>query len=169
VAELGEADAGEGPRRVLLEAGVPAELAAVGSDAGRQVASLAVIEAATRAGRDAVETARVYSALARRLRLDALSEVIGGLEPQSLWQAMERDALLDDLVTLTGLLCQRLLQDGVAEPEGLDPWFAARPELEASCARVTGDVLRDRGAGESADFSLHAMAVRKFGDLVRGL
>ena len=169
VAELAEAEAAEGPRQALLDAGVPEELAAIGSDAGRQVASLAVIEAATRAGRDVVETARLYAALARRLRLDALSEVIGGLEPQSLWQAMERDALLDDLVTLTGLLCQRLLRDGVAEPDGPDAWFAARPELEASCARVTADVLRDRSAGASADFSLHAMAVRKFGDLVRGL
>jgi glutamate dehydrogenase len=154
---------GEARRRYLAE-GVPADLAALGAESGNQVASLAVIEAAEQAGRDLARSGRLYVALAARLRLDALSGAISRLEPTSLWQAMERDALLDDLVTHTGTLTLRVLRaagDGDPADEGV--WFGERAAFEDAWQGICGDVLRE----SASDFSMYAMAVRKFGDLLR--
>jgi glutamate dehydrogenase len=154
---------GEARRRYLAE-GVPADLAALGAESGNQVASLAIIEAAEQAGRDLARSGRLYVALAARLRLDALSGAISRLEPTSLWQAMERDALLDDLVTHTGTLTLRVLRaagDGDPADEGV--WFGERAAFEDAWQGICGDVLRE----SASDFSMYAMAVRKFGDLLR--
>jgi glutamate dehydrogenase len=161
-----------GRQQELLEAGVPADLAAVAAESGNQVASLAIIEAANVSDRDVGETGQRYADVARRLRLDLLAEVIARVEPGSLWQAMERDALLDDLITFTGTLCLHLIETGA---EDTDTWLGQRPEFEGAWSRICDDVLRDLPPGESTtarpagDFSMYAMAVRKLGDLLRAL
>jgi glutamate dehydrogenase len=169
-------DAGSGTtdeeRADRVDTGVPADLAAITRDGAEQVAALAVIEAATLAGQDLGETGALYGALASRLRLDALADVIGRIDPQSLWQTMERDALLDDLITLTGTLCLRMVQgpeEGSSLRERADAWFRERPAFEDTWSHICRDVLREGAHAEGAgDFSMYAMAVRKFGDLVRG-
>lgn len=149
-------------RDALLAEGVPEDLAVLGVDAGNQVASLAIIDAALKAERGFDQVGPLYVELARRLHLDVLSAAIGRIEPQSLWQAMERDALLDDLVTHTGTLCGCVLRDGEIT---LADWQKAHGAFTADWERIAGEVLREEGG----DFSMYAMAVRKFGDLVRAL
>ncbi|MEE4300155.1 MAG: NAD-glutamate dehydrogenase domain-containing protein, partial [Pseudomonadales bacterium] len=150
-----------GRRDALIAEGVPEDLAVLGVDAGNQVASLAIIDTAQQADSPLEAVGPLYVELARRLRLDQLSTAIAGIDPQSLWQAMERDALLDDLVTHTGTLCGCVLRDG----EHLADWQSAHDAFSADWARIVAEVLRE----EAGDFSMYAMAVRKFGDLVRAL
>ncbi|HSG90186.1 MAG TPA: NAD-glutamate dehydrogenase [Pseudomonadales bacterium] len=147
--------------------GVPEDLAALGAEAGNQVASLAIIQAAHGCDHDLVATAGLYQSLATRLRLDGLSDVLGRVDPHNLWQAMERDALLDDLITHNGALCVRVL-DAIDDDDALpdaDAWFEARPAFEETWTRICQDVFRE-GQG---DFSMYSMAVRKLGDLLRAL
>ena len=91
-----------------------------------------------------------------------LSEAIVRLDPQSLWQAMERDALLDDLITQTGLLCRSVLSGG---GDDVGVWMTAHGDFVDDWERIGGEVLREEGG----DFSMYAMAVRRLGDLLRTL
>jgi glutamate dehydrogenase len=146
----------------LLAEGVPADLAALGTGADNQVASLAIIDAAQHVDCAPERVGPIYLELATRLRLDVLSAAIGRLEPHSLWQAMERDALLDDLITHTGVLCRSVLQ---AADGGLQDWLDGHGDFVADWERIGAEVLREEGG----DFSMYAMAVRKLGDLLRTL
>ncbi len=147
----------------LRTAGVPEDLVMIAAHSNRAVEDLSIIDAAERASRSVTTTAEVYARLASRLDQAAVTGALIRVQPQNLWQAMERDALLDDLVTHTCMLAGHVLADD-AEPDP-DAWLDGRPGLEHSWGQIVAELLRD---GQS-DFSMYAMAVRKLGDLLRTL
>ncbi|TVS13348.1 MAG: NAD-glutamate dehydrogenase [Gammaproteobacteria bacterium] len=147
----------------LTTAGVPKDLVMIAAHSNRAVEDLSIIDAAERAVRSVTTTAEVYARLASRLDQAAVTGALIRVHPQNLWQAMERDALLDDLVTHTCMLAGHALADD-DEPDP-DAWLDARPAFERSWEQIVAELLRD---GQS-DFSMYAMAVRKLGDLLRTL
>ncbi|MCC5888369.1 MAG: NAD-glutamate dehydrogenase [Gammaproteobacteria bacterium] len=147
----------------LLEAGVPEDLAEITAHATQAVEDLSIIDAAERSGHGVATTAGLYAELAARLDQPAVSSALMRIQPQNLWQAMERDALLDDLVTHTCTLTSHVL----ADPHGAmgDVWLDAHPVFEQSWQAIVAELLRDN----PSDFSMFNMAVRKLGDLLRSL
>ena len=149
----------------LTGEGVPEELAMIAAHANRAVEDLSIIDAAERANHSVTTTAEVYAQIASRLDQAAVSAALGAVHPQNLWQAMERDALLDDLVTHTCTLTGRVLAGSDADDVDPEAWLDGRPAFVSSWGEIVAGLLRD-GQG---DFSMYAMGLRKLGDLLRTL
>lgn len=147
----------------LLAAGLPEQLAEITGHARQAVEDLSIIDAAERGGHGVATTAGLYSELAARLEQPLVSAALMQLQPQNLWQAMERDALLDDLVSHTCTLTSHVLAAPDA-PSGR-AWLDAHPSFEEDWQGIVAELLREG----SADFSLFSMALRKLGDLLRSL
>ncbi len=148
---------------LLLAEGVPEDLAEITAHSTHAVEDLSIIDAAERSGHGVASTAGLYAELAARLDQPAVSSILMHIHPQNLWQAMERDALLDDLVTHTCTLTSHVL----ADPDAVtgDAWLDAHPVFETSWQTIVAELLREA----PADFSMFSMAVRKLGDLLRSL
>lgn len=147
----------------LLGEGVPENLAEVTAHATQAVEDLSIIDAAERGGHAVATTAGLYAELAARLDQPTVSAILMRIRPQNLWQAMERDALLDDLVTHTCTLTSHVLAD--ADALSGTVWLDAHPGFEQSWQAIVAELLRDG----PDDFSMFSMAVRKLGDLLRSL
>lgn len=150
-------------QRVLIDEGLPEDLAMVTAQANQAVEDLSIIDAAETGGHGVAVTASLYAGLATRLQQGAVAGALARIRPQNLWQAMERDALLDDLVTHTCALTSRILAD--PDTPSIEDWFHARPGFEHGWQEIVAELLRE-GQG---DFAMFSMGVRKLGDLLRSL
>ena len=144
----------------FVAAGVDEGLAKRTARASRLADALSIIDAADTTGLDAVAVGEVFVALSDRLQTDWLSDQLALLSASSHWQAMERDALLDDVMTQQSLLAVSVLTDADGD---LDAWIASRERFVNGWRRVIGDAQH---AGHQ-DFSMFAMTCRKLGDLAR--
>ena len=73
---------------------------------------------------------------------------------------VERDALLDDVMTQQGRLAVSVLADAEGD---LDAWIAQRESFLVEWRRVIGDAQH----ATQQDFSMFAMTCRKLSDLAR--
>jgi len=144
----------------LLNAGVSESLAKQTARASRLADALSIIDAADTTGLDAIAVGEVFVALSERLQTDWLSDQLAGLTASSHWQAMERDALLDDVMTQQGLLAVSVLSDANGD---LDAWLASRERFVSEWRRVIGDAQH----ASQQEFSMFAMTCRKLNDLAR--
>jgi glutamate dehydrogenase len=144
--------------------GLPEQVALRHANAAVLAVALPVIDAADSGSDDLMEILDAYAQLGSALRLDWLTEQLVQMPTATHWQAMERDALLDDVTSHQGSLATRVLQDA----QGADKvavWLAGYSEFTETW----------RGAIESAqqaavqDFSLFSMTCRKLNDLCRML
>ena len=149
----------------LIEQGVPAELAEIRIESARAVQALSIIDAAERCDREVAVTAGVYGQLAALLDVDAVNAAIMRLQPQNLWQAMERDALLDDLVTHISSLCTQVLREEAGPAPDAAAWLETQPLVGDGWRRISLELQREG----HADFSRYSMGIRKLGDLMRAL
>lgn len=147
----------------LLSAGLPESLAEITAHATQAVEDLSIIDSAERGDHGVATTAGLYSELAARLDQPAVAAILMRIKPQNLWQAMERDALLDDMVSHTCTLTSHVLA-APGMPSGL-AWLDAHPTFEGDWQTIVAELLREG----SADFSMYSMALRKLGDLLRSL
>jgi NAD-specific glutamate dehydrogenase len=87
--------------------------------------------------------------------------------PASLWQALERDLLLDDLMTAHATLAAHIAAHAGSGDEGatVDRWVASQPQF----ARAWRAALESAQGASKSDFSLLSMTCRKIGDLIRTL
>jgi NAD-specific glutamate dehydrogenase len=143
---------------------LPEQVALRHANAAVLAVALPVIDAADSGSDDLMEILDAYAQLGSALRLDWLTEQLVQMPTATHWQAMERDALLDDVTSHQGSLATRVLQDA----QGADKvavWLAGYSEFTETW----------RGAIESAqqaavqDFSLFSMTCRKLNDLCRML
>ncbi len=146
--------------QTLLDAGVSETLAKRTARASRLADALSIIDAADTTGLDAVAVGEVFVALSDRLQTDWLSDQLAGLTASSHWQAMERDALLDDVMTQQGRLAVSVLSDAGGDMEA---WLDDRAKFVAEWRRVIGDAQH----ATQQDFSMFAMTCRKLNDLAR--
>lgn len=144
----------------LVAAGVEEGLAKRTARASRLADTLSIIDAADTTGLDAIAVGEVFVALSDRLQTDWLSDQLAFLTASSHWQAMERDALLDDVMTQQSLLAVSVLTDADGD---LDAWLKNRERFASEWRRVISDAQH---TGQQ-DFSMFAMTCRKLADLAR--
>ncbi len=144
----------------FVTAGVDEGLAKRTARASRLADALSIIDAADATGLDAIAAGKVFVELSDRLQTDWLSDQLAVISASSHWQAMERDALLDDVMTQLSLLAVSVLTDAEGD---LDAWFENRARFIAEWRRVIGDAQH----ATQQDFSMFAMTCRKLADLAR--
>jgi glutamate dehydrogenase len=153
------------------KAGVAPAVAESCGNATALVTTLPVIDAAERRGAQPQAVAEIFATLNATLAIDWLADQLSVVVPSSLWQAMERELLLDDLMTDHALLAARINADLLANGESgrdataIDRWLA-RQQSFARAWRAAIDGAQ-RAAG--TDFSLLSMTCRKLDDLTRTL
>ncbi len=144
----------------FVAAGVDEALAKRTARASRLADALSIIDAADTTGLDAIAVGEVFVSLSDRLQTDWLSDELASLTASSHWQAMERDALLDDVMTQQSLLAVSVLTDADGD---LEAWLENRERFVSEWRRVIGDAQHTT----QQDFSMFAMTCRKLGDLAR--
>ena len=87
---------------------MPAAVAESCGNAGALVTTLPVIDAAERRGAAPQAVATIFANLNATLSVDWLADQLSRVTPSSLWQAMERDLLLDDLMNDHAALAARI-------------------------------------------------------------
>ena len=144
----------------LIAAGVDESLARRTARAARLADALAIVDASDATGKDVAVVGEVFVRLSDALHTDWLSDQLGVLDSSSHWQAMERDALLDDVMTQQG----RLAVSVMAEADGdLDAWLGQRADFVSEWHRVIGDAQH----APQQDFAMFAVTCRKLADLGR--
>jgi glutamate dehydrogenase len=116
--------AGFTERRASFAArGVPAELAGKAAAMVPSYSACDIVHSATLAGAGVQETAAVYFALADRLQLGQLRDLIVALPREDRWASMARSALRDDLYAAHAALTRDVVASGaaVASPAAAAP------------------------------------------------
>jgi glutamate dehydrogenase len=144
----------------LRSSGVSEDLAKRSAKASRLADSLPIIDASDATGASAVHAAEVFVSLSDRLGTDWLAEQLASLAPASHWQSMERDALLDDVMSQQGLLAADVLTHADGD---VDSYLSDRAQLAADWRQT----ILDAQQGPQQDFSMYAMTCRKLIDLQR--
>jgi glutamate dehydrogenase len=150
-------------------AGVTMEVAQSCANAAALVTTLPVIDAAERRAAVPRAVARIFSTLNAVLSVDWLVDQLTRMTPSSLWQAMERDLLVDDLMTDHGLLAASINADLVTsgssgtDAPAIEAWLADHVQF----ARAWRAAIDSAQRATTQDFSLFSMTCRKLGDLTR--
>jgi glutamate dehydrogenase len=150
-----------------IAAGVGADAAEACANAASLVVTLPVIDAAERRRVAPHSVGQVFATLNGALGIDWLADQLERMTPTSLWQALERDLVLDDLMTAHATLAAHIDADVGSGDDGaaVDRWVGSRPQF----ARAWRAALQSAQGASSQDFSLLSMTCRKLGDLVRTL
>ncbi|NJN52529.1 MAG: NAD-glutamate dehydrogenase [Gammaproteobacteria bacterium] len=150
-----------------VELGVPQDVADVTSNAAALAITLPLIDAAERTGASPDAVAGVFAAMNESLGFDWLAEQTMALAATSLWQSMERDALVDELVTQHAALAAMALRsaNGATGADAVTRWMESQAHLVATWRQALDSAQR----ASSQDFSLFSMTLRKLGDLTRAL
>ncbi|XOV85558.1 MAG: NAD-glutamate dehydrogenase [bacterium] len=141
----------------LEQAGLPAHLAQHWHDVQVFTQMLPVVAVAERRGCDVAALVAVSSSVGAQLRIDWLISRLTELPAQSHWQALQVDALYDDLFRLQCMLSAHVLNTAQGDfsvwqtqnPGALDGWFHATAEAQSSGA---------------TDIALFALIVRRLAD-----
>jgi glutamate dehydrogenase len=166
-------EAGARRRRTQIDArvarGVPADVAAATANAAALAVMLPVIDAAERARLDLGFVARTFAEMNQSLGFDWLAEQLMALPAGGLWPAMERDAMVDELVThhamLAAIACRAAgtaCSDAVAA-------VAAWTAREAGLMSGWRAAIESAKQASSRDFALYSVTLRKLGDVARAL
>jgi glutamate dehydrogenase len=153
------------------KAGVPSALVDACGNAGALVTTLPVIDAAERSGSRVRGVAEIFSALNSTLAIDWLVDQLSRVVPSSLWQAMERDLLLDDLMMDQAALAARIDADLFAESASpidgaaIERWL----HRQQSFGRTWRTTIENAQRASVQDFSLLSMTCRKLDELTKTL
>jgi glutamate dehydrogenase len=152
-------------------AGVPVPIAEICGNAASLVTTLPVIDAAERHAAPVQAVAQAFATLNSTLSIDWLADQLSRVVPTSLWQAMERDLLLDDLMSEHGMLAAKIEAEVTAagesadDPAAIDRWLDRNSQFR----RAWRAAIENAQHAPAQDFSLLSMTCRKASDLVRSL
>ena len=163
LALLGPSRAATAQQRIQAwhEAGVSLELAARTAQASAWVTAFAIGDAAAVGQLDVEAVADHHAALGEVLSLDALADKLLALEPETHWQSMERDILVEDVTAAQSRLAARSAASG----RSTDDWLSDHDSLLASWQTV----VRDLDQSQGGEFAMLTMTCRKLNDLWRSL
>jgi glutamate dehydrogenase len=124
----------------LAAAGVPQALAQRIGGIAFLYPALEIADLSERASRPLDRTARVYYGVGARFALDQMRDAAQRLPAETAWQKQAIETVIDDLFGLQGEFSERVLQDGVDEPDPVAAWAkvrsAALEPAEASVAEL---------------------------------
>ncbi len=152
----------------LVALGVAEDFAGQIAAAPAAAFALPIISAAERVSMDCIATAGVYSVLGVELGVDWLAEQLIGILPGNPWEAMERDALIDDLATqqseLTVAVARATASDTAIEPsQRVADWLASNPTFASNWRSVIDNARR----ATTPSFAMYSMTCRKLVDLTK--
>lgn len=148
-------------RESFLARGVPAGLAGQVAGMVPSYSACDIVQSAARTGSKVEETAPVYFALADRLQLGRLRDLIVALPRDDRWSSMARSALRDDLYAAHAALTRDVLATGTRSGEGRGPDDVARlAAWEERNAAMIGRAVQTLGEiWQSDQFSFTTMSV----------
>lgn len=120
---------------------------------------LCVIEAACIAGVEIDESARVFYALHDRLKMDLLATRLSDAVVETHWQAVAREAFLDDLESQMREITVALLQAGPADQSLalMETWVTGNTQWLQRWLAMVNEIETT----QPADFALFSVAIRE--------
>lgn len=120
---------------------------------------LCVIEAARTANADISDSARIFYALHDRLSMDFLATRLSDAAVETQWQAVAREAFLDDLESQLRGITVTILQAGPPGQalEVLESWLAANTSWLQRWLSMVNEIQ----TSQTADFALFSVAIRE--------
>jgi len=144
----------------FLNAGIALEDAEVLAVSAGIALALPVVAAAEQCGASPPELVETYAALGQELAFDWLIGRLAELPHASHWQAMERDALIDDIVTEQSRLAAQVhITPGLSVTD----WLADRATFRSAWLRIIDDAQH----ATLQEFSLYSVTCRKLLNLGR--
>ncbi|MDI5987000.1 NAD-glutamate dehydrogenase [Halomonas sp. M4R5S39] len=159
-----EHEAWEARRKELVEAGVPAALAATVAATSNLYTALGIIQAARQTGEKPQRVAEAFYEIGDRLELPWLIQKITDLQVRDTWQAKARETFRDDVDRQQLALSVSVLgmEGGPRNPvERVDRWLQLHDTMHGRWCRL----LEQVGSGSQGGFPLFAVAVRELVDL----
>jgi glutamate dehydrogenase len=147
----------------LLEAGVPADLAAASARMPAASAALDIVDVALRTGRAVEEVAGVYHDLSDRLVLARLRARIDALPRDDRWHTLARSALRQELLASQAAITAAVLAHGGpgAAPENRVAAWSRAHDAAVARTRATLDAIGEDGVFDFATLSVATRAVRE--------
>lgn len=125
---------------------------------------LSVVEIAKKTELDLKEVALVFFALYERLNLGWFATQLTEVQVDSYWQAMAREAFLDDLDAQLRRLVIALMQShSVRDLEQVNQWFERKEYLITRWLAMVGEVE----SSQKHDFAMYSVAIRELIDLAQ--
>ncbi|WP_339615021.1 NAD-glutamate dehydrogenase [uncultured Gilvimarinus sp.] len=150
-------------------AGVSESLAQETVSAGYLYAGLGVVEVARGCNRALALVARVYTALIETLELDGFARQLSSVRVDNYWQALAREAYMDDLESelrrMTEILARECdpAADAEAGAVAVERWCEKHRAAIDRWALMAGHVR----ASQTADYAMFSVALRELTDLAR--
>lgn len=148
------------------EAGVNPDTAARVAGCMHAATALAIVDVSAHTGNDLMEVATLYYHLGERLELDWFGAQVLGSKVENEWQAMAREAYMEDLQWQQCTLAQGVLR---LRCEDLDvlACITAWEEQESALLKRWRDMLSELHTTASPDFAMFAVANRELLDLAQ--
>ena len=151
-------------RDAFLAHGVPVTLADEVAAMVPSYSAFDIVQNAAQAGREVEDTAAVYFALADRLQLGRLRDLIVALPREDRWTSMARSALRDDLYAAHAALTRDVLATGGygEASECVDEWASRNAAAVSRAAATMGEIWES----ERFNFTTLSVACRVIRTLV---
>ena len=153
-------------RERYLDAQVQESLALPLAACTQAPTGLAIADVAARTGADLLEVAALYYHLGERLELEGFAAQIVASKVDNEWQALARDAYLEDLQWQQCTLTMGVMQL-CGEERDLAAAVAAWEEREQPLLRRWREMLVELHGSSSPDFAMFAVANRELLDLAQ--
>lgn len=153
-------------RDKYMSAGVDESIAVRVAGCAQAFSGLAIVEVAANTGAELLEVAGLFYQLGERLELDWFGDQIVSSKVENEWQAMAREAYLEDLQWQQCTLARGVLRlrcDDLDVSGCLSAWEAQ----EEGLLQRWRDMLAELHATKSPDFAMFAVANRELLDLAQ--
>jgi glutamate dehydrogenase len=160
------AESFERQRAHYSDQGVPEPMARKFALSGEAATALAIIEAAARNEADLLEHASLYYQLGERLELDWFGEQILASKVENEWQALAREAYLEDLQWQQCTLTESILKLRRTDLD-MAGCLATWEDRQGSLIQRWRDMLGELHSASSPDFAMFAVANRELLDLAQ--
>lgn len=150
----------------LVALKVPHDLAAVAAMPSNLYSGLGMVEAARQSQTDVLRAAEAYFLLGDKINLHWFANAVADAKVENYWQAMAREAYMDDLEAQTRMLAVATLRQakgGLSIEESIDQWMHhQRPLIERWRTMVS-----ELQAAPGTDFAMLSVAIRELLDLAQ--
>lgn len=150
----------------LVEQGMPAHIADYVASASALYASLGIAEAAASTGQPLERVAEMFFTLGAKLDLDWFTKQLGEFKVDNYWQALAREAFMDDVEWQQRALTVGVLQaapETLSVPDVIEQWIQQHSLL---VERWRSTVL-ELQAAEAGEVAMYTVAVRELLDLAQ--
>lgn len=150
----------------LVVLGVPHKLAATAAMPSNLYSGLGMVEAARQSETDALRAAEAYFLLGDKINLHWFANAVAEAKVESYWQAMAREAYMDDLEAQLRMLAVATLchaGDSLSIEEAIDQWMRQQRTMIDRWRTMVSELQGAPGT----DFAMFSVALRELLDLAQ--